>query len=628
MYNDFFGFSEEPFRLTPDPKFFFMAMSHREALSSLTSGIKDKKDIITITGDVGTGKTTLIYALLKDLSDKIKTAFIFNPRLTFKQLLKGILWDLKVPTTGNNIDTLLHRFDIYLQKRSARDETVLIIIDEAQHLSVKVLEDLDRLFQRQPPASKLLHIILVGQLELEVNLDSEELGQLKRRIALHRRLSPLNWEESKAYIDHRLKIVGSSLSEVFTPEAVDLICDFAKGVPRVINTTCDKAFLAGYSITTTKIGVMVAKAVISEEEDTPQEETFGEKETTAEKESSGGIDDLRPQEKEMVSKLLFSEFEGENMKKKVPGGINGGGKQLGPMATPEEKEPSYWLHRGSILGVYKSLKEKYIDLEVKKNQLQKECIELAAQIAEKETELKAVQESLNMEADKRRRTEEILGHMEERVKYLSSEFLDLQEKDKKFIAGDLLCVITSLILSLKSIVEDILHIMKGESNAALFNFEQILCNLQDGIQKAEEIMVWLYPPTLNDPGIWSTIGWYCQKFKKYHPQFQIAQEIDIQEDEIADPLKKQVFRILQEALDAIAEHSQGDQVCVSLIKRDGKLHLRVEEIGQGFDLHKLFSEKKEIGLTRMKERTELSGGSFSIESGETLGTVIRASWPI
>jgi len=299
-----------------------------------------------------------------------------------------------------------------------------------------------------------------------------------------------------------------------------------------------------------------------------------------------------------------------------------------PLPTSEPKEKSYWLYSGSFLGLYKSLKEKYIDLEVAKNQLQKECTELAGQIGKKEAELKEVQESLKVEGEKRRLAEEILGPMEERVQYLSSEFLDLQEKDKKFIAGDLLDVIASLILSLKGGAEDILHIMKGESNAALFNFEQILYNLQNGIQKTEEIMTWLYPPTLDDSQILATIDWYCRKFQKYHTQFQISQEIDIQEDEISDPLKRQVFRILQEALDIIAEYGRGDRIGVSIIKKDEKVHLTVEENGQGFDLHKLSSNTNGIRLTRIKQRTELSGGSFSIESAEAFGSVIRASWPI
>lgn len=296
MYKEFFGFSEEPFSLSPDPAFLFMAMSHWEALSSMMSGIKERKGLATITGDVGTGKTTLIYALLKDLSDKIKTAFIFNPRLTFKQLMKAILWNLKVPVEGSSAYTLLHKFDSYLQERLAGDETVVIIIDEAQNLSGRVLEDLDRLFQRETPALKMLQVLLVGQLELEANLDSEELRLFKQRITVHRRISPLNREESMAYIDHRLKVVGSSSSKVFTPEAVGLICEFAKGIPRVINRICDQALLGGYSASTLKIDERIVKGVMAEEEPAAEEEIAEEGEITGEEEIPAGEEDIGKKE--------------------------------------------------------------------------------------------------------------------------------------------------------------------------------------------------------------------------------------------------------------------------------------------------------------------------------------------
>jgi signal transduction histidine kinase len=260
--------------------------------------------------------------------------------------------------------------------------------------------------------------------------------------------------------------------------------------------------------------------------------------------------------------------------------------------------------------------------------LQKECIDLAAKIAKKEVEFKAIQDSLKVEEEKRRRAEEILGLMEARVHYLSSEFLDRQEKDKKLIAGELLGVIANLILSLKGGVEHIFHNLKVESKLVLLNFDQSLCNLQNGIQKVEEILVSLYPPTLDDPGIRSTIVWYCEKFQKYHPQLQITQEIDIQENEIVGPLKTQVFRILQEALGLFAEHNQSGQIYVSFIKKDGHLLLTVEEKGQDFDLHDPYPETNGAYYTRMKQRAELSGGSLSFESAEAVGTSIRASWPI
>ncbi len=266
MYKDFFGFSEEPFNLNPDPVFLYMTMSHWEAFSTMMEGIRERKGIILITGDVGTGKTTLIHALLKDLSDQIKTAFIFNPRVTFKQLLKGILRELDVRVGAENTYTFLYKFDEYLREKSAADETVVILIDEAQVMSPTVLANLDRLLQRDAAQTKVLQTLLVGQLELEAHLDSEELRQFKRRIAVQRRIRPLSREESEGYIDHRLKKVGSGSSNIFTPAALQLICDVAKGIPRVINLICDGALFEGYNKSSRKIGIeLVRKALVEKD---------------------------------------------------------------------------------------------------------------------------------------------------------------------------------------------------------------------------------------------------------------------------------------------------------------------------------------------------------------------------
>jgi general secretion pathway protein A len=304
MYKDFFGFSEEPFSLTPDPAFLYMAMSHWEAFSTMLDGIKERKGIIVITGEAGTGKTTLIQALLKDLSDQIRTAFIFNPQLTFKQLLKAILWELKVPVRGENTLTLLYKFDEYVREKSAADETVVILIDEAQSIGPKVLTDLDRLLQRDAARAKVLQTLLVGQLELEAHLDSEELGQLKHRIAIHRRIRPLTEEETRGYIDHRLKKVGSGSSKIFTPTALDLICKTSKGIPRVINLICDGALFAGYSDSRRKIDaklvreVLVENDMIAEEDDVGAaeiaegEETFERQEAAEQQESLAKKEDI------------------------------------------------------------------------------------------------------------------------------------------------------------------------------------------------------------------------------------------------------------------------------------------------------------------------------------------------
>ncbi len=273
MYKDFFGFSEEPFNLNPDPAFLYMAMSHWEAFSAMMEGIRKRKGIILITGDVGTGKTTLIHTLLKDLSDQVKTAFIFNPRLTFKQLLKAILRELEVRVGGENTYTFLYKFDEYIREKSAADETIVILIDEAQVMSPTVLANLDRLLQRDAAQAKVLQTLLVGQLELEAHLDSEELRQFKKRIAVQRHIQPLSREESEGYIDHRLKKVGSGSSSIFTPAALQMICDAAKGIPRVINLICDGALFEGYNNSCRKIGVELVRKTLVEKDIIAEEET-------------------------------------------------------------------------------------------------------------------------------------------------------------------------------------------------------------------------------------------------------------------------------------------------------------------------------------------------------------------
>jgi general secretion pathway protein A len=264
MYNKFYGFSENPFNITPDPRFLFLAIGHYETLSSMISGIKERKGITTISGEVGTGKTTLIHALLKDLGEGIKTAFIFYPKISFKDLLKTILKDLQVSVSEENLTTLLALFRQYLKERMIRDETVAIIVDEAQTLEFEVMENLFRLCSEDSSATKSVQILLVGQPELEAKLDSQELQTFKNRFAIRNYLRPLNLKESGEYIDHRLKVVGSSSSEVFTPHAIDRISKFSNGIPRVINILCDRALLKGYTTSSRKIGEEIVKESIKE----------------------------------------------------------------------------------------------------------------------------------------------------------------------------------------------------------------------------------------------------------------------------------------------------------------------------------------------------------------------------
>ena len=249
MYGGFYGFSEGPFALNPDPRFLYLAHSHWQALSSMMSGVKEKKGTIVITGEAGVGKTILIYALLKDQSEKIKSAFVFNPRLNFNNMLENVLRDLEVPVgeKGENTIALIARFRKYLNERLDQDEIVTIVIDEAQSLDEEVLESLFRFAGPDLPAAKLLQILLVGHPELDVKLSSEKLRVFRNRIGVHCQITPLTREEGRGYISHRLKLVGRDISEVFTYDAVNRIWESAGGIPRIINLLCDRALTIGCS---------------------------------------------------------------------------------------------------------------------------------------------------------------------------------------------------------------------------------------------------------------------------------------------------------------------------------------------------------------------------------------------
>ena len=264
MYTSFYNFSEKPFNLTPDPKFLYYTPSHREALASMIYGINERRGFVAITGEVGTGKTTLIYTLLNNLNEKVKTAFVYHTTDTFEELLAHILMDLNITIAADQKISLLHKLNEYLLHNVSADETLAIIIDEAQNLPIKVMEEFRLLSNIETSKQKLLQILLVGQPELDVLLNSPDLRQLKQRIGIRRTINPLSGRESAEYIEHRLSIVGSSCDKIFTRDALALICKYANGIPRVINIICDNAFLIGFSLSQKRITAKIINEVIGD----------------------------------------------------------------------------------------------------------------------------------------------------------------------------------------------------------------------------------------------------------------------------------------------------------------------------------------------------------------------------
>lgn len=266
MYREFYRFSEDPFILNPDPKFLYLSLSHWKALSSMIAGIKERKGIIVITGEVGVGKTILIYKMLRDFDEKIKAAYIFNSRFDFDNMLRNILQDLDVPIgeKDNNSFSLILLLKKYLHEKLSHNETVPIVIDEAQHLDEVVLEKLLRLSNLNPAGANLVQFILVGHPVLEIKLNSPKLHLFKDKIGLHRQVKPLNQEEGRAYINHRLVLVGRNISHVFTTEAANRIWEFAGGIPRIMNLLCNRALLIGYDKSCSTIDLKIVREAIKD----------------------------------------------------------------------------------------------------------------------------------------------------------------------------------------------------------------------------------------------------------------------------------------------------------------------------------------------------------------------------
>ena len=266
MYTSFFGLQEKPFAITPDPRYLYLSERHAEALAHLMYGINEAGGFIQLTGEVGTGKTTVIRSLLEQLPGHADVALILNPRVTPAEFLLTICEELHihVPDSGRgSTKTLMDLLGRHLLDTHARGRRVVLIVDEAQNLSTETLEQVRLLTNLETATTKLLQIILIGQPELRALLDQPDLRQLAQRITGRYHLDPLSAEESAGYVKHRMRVAGAT-AEVFTPSALREIHRLSGGIPRVINVICDRALLGAFTQEDHRAGAALVRQAASE----------------------------------------------------------------------------------------------------------------------------------------------------------------------------------------------------------------------------------------------------------------------------------------------------------------------------------------------------------------------------
>ncbi len=259
VYEDYFGFSEKPFDLTPDPKYLYLSPKHKEVLAHLVFGLQENNGFLKIVGEVGTGKTTISRSFLSQLDSGFNFAYIFNPCLNSLELLQSINSELGIPAETNSRKELTDILNEFLLEERKKGKRVVLIVDEAQDLETPVLEQLRLLSNLETNTQKLIQIILIGQPELDKILQKEELRQLKQRITIQWELLPLNQKETRGYIQHRLNVALGKGKVRFTKSAMDLIFRYAQGIPRMINVLADRSLLIGYTLNTKKITAKTIK---------------------------------------------------------------------------------------------------------------------------------------------------------------------------------------------------------------------------------------------------------------------------------------------------------------------------------------------------------------------------------
>ena len=246
MYLEFYGLTEPPFNITPNPRFLFYSAKHREAFNHLLYGIRERKGFVQLTGEVGAGKTTLCRALLEALCDNTSTALILNPVLDADLLIKAIAMEFGLPVKGMDRLETVAVINDFLLNQLAQDRETVLVIDEAQDLTHELLEQVRLLSNLETDERKLLQIVLMGQPELRDRLNEHSLRQLRQRITVRYHLNPLDFREMGDYIRHRLTVSGSQGMPTFTTPALWRVNRYSQGIPRLVNALCDKCLLAGY----------------------------------------------------------------------------------------------------------------------------------------------------------------------------------------------------------------------------------------------------------------------------------------------------------------------------------------------------------------------------------------------
>jgi general secretion pathway protein A len=246
VYTAYYQLREKPFALTPDPRFLFLSLSHREALAHVIYGVEQGEGFIAVTGEVGTGKTTLCRTLLERLGGGAELAFIFNPTLSGEELWRAISMEYGLPEANRTRAELIDQLGRFLLDAKAAGRRVVLVVDEAQNLSMETLEEVRLLSNLETSTAKLIQIVLFGQPELDEKLDSPALRQLRQRITVRWRLSPLSQLESAAYVCHRVRIAAGCNRDLFARSALREIGRRARGIPRVLNLLADRSLLAAY----------------------------------------------------------------------------------------------------------------------------------------------------------------------------------------------------------------------------------------------------------------------------------------------------------------------------------------------------------------------------------------------